>query len=299
MVKSYYNLGELNYNRTAFTMVQEFHDTLNTAGNVFKKETQELLDGTRVYEDPCTLEPKNPLQNNYEVVFTMDGTVNTAHALAGTYKRVALLNFADALIPGGFVLDGPGTQEENICRCTNLYNSLTSRGMRYYYLNRMDRDSKPDEYRYLETYRGIDYSYGKYLDALIYSPDTLILKDDTNYYYVEPRQVDVITCPTPAVRLNPQEFEEIMERRIEGVLRSAASYGVEAIVLGAWGCGAFGQDPEVVAHCFAKVLNKLPAFKNVTFAIKSPRIYGNPNYYKMLRVIDNEIQNARVISHEG
>ena len=63
------------------------------------------------------------------------------------------------------------------------------------------------------------------------------------------------------------------------------------MILGAWGCGAFGQEPEIVAKCFKSILKKYPAFDNVVFAIRNCSAdYENltiSNYAVFKRILGN------------
>ena len=90
--------------------------------------------------------------------------------------------------------------------------------------------------------------------------------------------VSVISCGAPEVspishRL--QDFSEtemlaVIRRRILCIFAIAANFGVENIVLGAWGCGAFANDPHVIATCFRQLLEDETlryVFKHVAFAI--------------------------------
>jgi len=88
-------------------------------------------------------------------------------------------------------------------------------------------------------------------------------------------QVDMITCAAPyfssrAMALPAHELARLFDGRIRNILEAAIEYDVEAIVLGAFGCGAFNNPPMVVAKTFRKVLLEeryLHAFQDVVFAI--------------------------------
>ena len=185
------------------------------------------------------------------------GTVSAAYKIKkDNFKaHVAMLNFADAKRPGGWVLDGAPTQEENMCRCTNLYESLITDkcDLQYYKVNNVNDNAN-------------EHDTEAYTDTVIYSPGVAIFKDDVKYEKVSPKFVDVITCPAPCGPVN--NVYDVLVRRIRKMLMIAVDNGVTDIVFGAWGCGAFGQNPKVVARAFADVLTECPVIKNVVFAIK-------------------------------
>ena len=232
-------------------LVRIFNDTRMISNGKFSDDTEMAKKNASVVDvedDECLLN-KTKRQS---IVFERIGTVRAGYTEAltkGEYDRVAILNFADALIPGGLVLYGAPTQEENICRCSNLYETLLECPM-YYNLN-----------RYLGS--------SKYLDIMIYSPDVLVFKDDETYQQINPVFMDVITCPAPSCGLSDANAEKLFKRRIRKILIAAQSRGVNKIVLGAWGCGAFGQNPSVVGKAFASVLKDVNAFDKVVFAIRS------------------------------
>lgn len=205
------------------------------------------------------------------------GTVNTGYANADN-MRVAILNFADALKYGGWVEDGTQTQEENICRCTNLYPVIGSEKSHeeYYAPNMRDVELR----QILNGYSKHDERSEVYTDRIIYARDITVFKDDTTYADVEPRRFDVITSPSPKAYLNTADAIAVYTKRITQIILSAIDNGVECIVLGAWGCGAFGQNPEYVALSFAHVLNKYGGyFKKIIFAIKPTPHWHDTDLY--------------------
>ena len=120
--------------------IDVFYDTRDKSVAEFSEDTDKLLKNTFVYKDAYELisSDEMPHNNDMEIVVIEGGTVSTAYDIKKNRGgRVAMLNFADALVPGGLVLDGASTQEENICRCTNLYESLIQKKCKeqYYDVN--------------------------------------------------------------------------------------------------------------------------------------------------------------------
>ncbi len=185
-------------------------------------------------------------------------TQDAAQALAREPGGVVLLNFASAKNPGGGFLGGAKAQEEEVCRCSGLYPML-ARQPRYYEANRAQRSLL-------------------YTDHQIYSPDVPFFRTATGApLLAEPFVASVITAPAPnagalsqndpgAVPLIPATFA----RRWRNVLTLAHARGHRTVLLGAWGCGAFRNDPEIAASTVAPWL-KSPrfagCFDHVVFAI--------------------------------
>ena len=207
------------------------------------------------------------------VTVTKSRTFDAAMRLAKLHpgKRIAVLNFASATNPGGGVINGSSAQEESLCRCSTLYPTLDSESLwqRYYNVNRAAGNV-------LHT------------DACIYSLEIVICKSDTDIPARLPQEewcvVDVISCAAPnlrnqpsnlynpenggAVRILPDELQHLHEQRARAILQVAAAHQVDILVLGAFGCGAFRNDPAVVAKAYANVLKECRGyFDLVEFAI--------------------------------
>ena len=183
-------------------------------------------------------------------------------------KKVAVLNFASATNPGGGVVGGSNAQEECLCRTSTLYANLTDREMmRAFY--------KP--HRQQLRSGQMDFTYN---DDLIYTPDVVIFKSDTAFPTTLPehhwQKVDVITCA--ALNLNygrqmisPDELAQIHENRCRKILAVAQEQNVEVVILGAFGCGAFGNPPEIVAKGMIRAIQDFSkAFQTIEFAIYCP-----------------------------
>ena len=230
----------------------------------------------KFYNDDLEAPEKN---SGVPITLVRGGTVNTGYSYADK-ERVAILNFADAMKYGGWVENGAQTQEENICRCTNLHPVLgKSDADKNYYA--------PNKKNVLET------GFELYTNRLIYAQGITVFKDDTSYENVAPRKLDVITCPAPKEALKSDFALRLYEDRMEQIVLSAVENGADCIVLGAWGCGAFAQDPKVVAQAFAEVLNVYNGyFKRIVFAIKSTPTWGEDGAYEIFRRVLRERYTA-------
>ena len=236
-------------------LVEVFKDTHRKYLTDYVEDTHELItSGTYVYDEPISdfhIMPHRKMPNKDMIVGVVSGgTVEIGHTLIHPDKRTAILNFADALKPGGLLLVGATTQEENICRCSNLYASLTSEDAKKYY-----NDNRA-------------YKSFVYTDDVIYSRDVAFFKDDKEYEDVDKYYMDVITCPAPSVHLDDSIEESVIYNRVEKIIKVAALNKVDNLVLGAWGCGAFSQNPEVVSKAFAEAVKKYPAFDCVIYAVR-------------------------------
>ena len=74
---------------------------------------------------------------------------------------------------------------------------------------------------------------------------------------------------------------EVLYSRTEQIIKSAILNKADNIVLGAWGCGAFGQNPFMISKVFKDVLRQYPAFDNVIFAIRCTAEYWKDNNYQV------------------
>ena len=184
-----------------------------------------------------------------------------AEKLTAEYDRVAVLNFASATNPGGGVKNGASAQEECLCRISNLYPCLTQ-----------SRLWEPF-YRFHRSLPNKIYS-----DRIIYSKDVTVFKTDeeqprnTDRWY----SVDIITSPAPNISSveNPDwnVLRDIFAKRIRNILEVAMENSVKALVLGAFGCGAFRNPPTLVSQVFRDVLidgGYKEHFAKIVFAIIS------------------------------
>ncbi len=264
-----------------------FNDTMRWIGEepALTEAVISSVEGTRLYlsdEYPDLRDDTGA----FDTVVNVSGyrTFEAAMSLRKAYPeaRIAVHNFASATNPGGGVKSGSTAQEESLCRCSTLYPVLKTEYLKqqYYMPHRALHDIR-------------------YTDSCIYSPDICIIKTDNAKPERMPgRQwvkADVITCAAPNLSgrdydaagpedkrkssVSDDELYGIHIRRARHMLTAAAAQGAEILVLGAFGCGAFRNDPKIVAAAYKKVLPEFYGrFRRIEFAVYRQASGKSRNY---------------------
>ena len=163
-----------------------------------------------------------------------------------------VLNFASPTVPGGGFLAGERAQEEYHCRSSALFACQVGGPMYAFHAQQANA---------LRS------------DAMIYSPDVPVFRDDEHRKLEEPFRVAFISAAACDARdvapLDQPKIAGAMGARIVKVLATAQANGHDALVLGAWGCGNFANDPGLIAELFRQALHGpfRGAFRHVIFAI--------------------------------
>ena len=234
------------------------------------QENQQVIPETEILDDTRTTLYDNPA--------TVIVSKKRSFEAASAYKdqKVCVHNFASASNPGGGVKNGANAQEECLCRCSNLYLCLKMPKLwdDFYLPHRTARNPLHN-------------------DDIIYTPGVRIIKSDTATPKLLPKSqwfdVDVITCAAPNLRERPgnsynsgdgsapvkitdKALLQLHEKRLRKILDVAYIKGNEIVILGAFGCGAFSNNPYVAATAAKNVIKDyLYKFKIIEFAI-----YCNP-----------------------
>jgi len=191
--------------------------------------------------NPCFLETQVQVAN--------ETTLEASHRLVMKGFRPLALNFANGIHPGGGFQSGARAQEEALCRSSALFATLNGDPMYAAHLKRSQPDSS---------------------DWAILSPNVPVFRADDGSALETPWLLDFISSAAPvATRIGKAKSAELMDRRINRILSIARAYGYETLVLGAWGCGAFGNDGLATARSFRAALEGefSGAFSRVVFAI--------------------------------
>ena len=208
------------------------------------------------FNNKRTIPPQASLQatdvNRFEetrIQVTNETTLGASRRLVEKDLRPLALNFANGVHPGGGFLSGARAQEEGLCRSSALQQTLFGDPMYEDHLKRPRPDST---------------------EWVIYSPDVPVFRNDDGTTHAEPWLLSFITCAAPvADEIGQPEAGDLLQKRIHRVLAVARAYGYDTLVLGAWGCGAFSNDPHRTARDFRHALETefSGAFSEVVFAI--------------------------------
>lgn len=217
---------------------------------VWRDAVQAACDGKESIPPEASLSdiaPAPVAQTSVQV--TNETTLGAARRLVSQGGRPLALNFANGIHPGGGFLSGARAQEEVLCRSSALYATLVGGPM---YAAHAGRDL-PDS-----------------TDWAIHSPSVPVFRHDDGTELPDPWLLSMLTCAAPyAPRVGQARSRELLRQRIHRVLAIARSRGYRELVLGAWGCGAFRNDPRHTAQDFRNALETRYAyvFKTVVFAV--------------------------------
>lgn len=244
-------------------LVQCFLDTQRLARSAaLQEKTAAAQASNKVYPEGFRAAKRTAYKKRAEILVKADTTFSVARKYCSV-GRVAVLNFANPETPGGGVQNGAMAQEECLCRSSNLYACLCAENV------------FTDYYLYHRTLHNAFYS-----DRVIYTKNITVFKDDSEVPQIMPKEawftVDVITCAAPYLAkrkyTNLTALKHLFKQRIQNILETAIDNEAEVIVLGAFGCGAFKNPPNIVSEAFREVIcgrEYRDCFRKIVFAIKS------------------------------
>lgn len=241
----------MNYNRKNQALARRHVQSLKAI--IYKDWIKDSIDKSKIYEDlDLCLEPSE----TPTMIKVKNLDVVTALFKYGNHNT-AVLNFADFVKPGGAFLEGGTAQEEALCHSSTLYPVLTGHQKDYYDVNAEDLNNH------------------LYRNRALYSPDILFTNGRSKH------RANVITCAAPNLNeaekvegFKIDENNKAMYERIKLVIQIALDNGIDTLILGAWGCGVFGQDTLTVARLFKYVIEQHCGISNIIFAIKDSKKYN-------------------------
>lgn len=250
-------------------LVKSFNENKDKQFIVYEKDHVEVKNAPR-------------FQTKANVIVTSNKTFQAAEIYKKADKncKVAVLNFASSTNPGGGVVRGSSAQEESLCRASDLYKFLNYPKI---------CNNFHDMHRNMISRGEMNALYN---GDCIYTPNVTVFRSDKTGNIMPKYKwfnVDVITCAAPNLRTNPSnqwnpnsgeqvvvknsKVTEIHKQRAKYVLDLAVSAGADYVILGAFGCGAFKNNPMIVADAWLSVVKDyLYQFKGIEFAVYcSPR----------------------------
>jgi len=227
-------------------------------------DIQKAIQSTRLFrpQDCAALAPRNAdIEYSIDVEVTGETTLQAAQRLASLHQessRTLCLNFASAKNPGGGFLSGAQAQEESLARSSALYVCQLSQPEMY------------DFHRRLGTCL--------YSDHMILSPSVPVFRDDDGTLLQTPFLCSFVTSPAVnagAVRRNEPhnvaQIEPTMRERLRKILVLARHFEYSNLVLGAWGCGVFQNEPDFVARLMHEMLGRNgefgKSFERIVYAV--------------------------------
>ncbi|WP_338791229.1 TIGR02452 family protein [Bernardetia sp. MNP-M8] len=224
----------------------------------YAQRNSELFEANDNFMLEAHYEPLKSVKKKY---YTQNESVMVVidNLLKANNEPVFCLNFASAKNIGGGFLTGAQAQEESIARVTGLSACCFEFFEEYYQFHRSRKSML-------------------YTDTMIYSPNVPIFKNDEGEYLDKPQKVSILTsAAVNAGVVKCQERDKIeqiipvMYQRTEKVLAIAHRNGYKNLVLGAWGCGVFQNEPADIAKIFHDLLTTKfeNCFEEVVFAIKT------------------------------
>jgi uncharacterized protein (TIGR02452 family) len=256
-----------------FKNTMELYDT----NSALKASIEKSLFSQRYYsQNENVVIPTNIRTEPAGVIVSEKRSLEAAKAYAKEGKRVCVLNFADWLTPGGWVLKGSSAQEESLCRCSTLYPCISDDSMnKLFYAPHKAQRKNP--------------MHILHNDDVIYTPGVIVFKSDVEFPELIDENdwysVDIITCAAPRLRLRSgdkkklgtsddilcietEKLYSILSSRIARIFDIALLNQTDVIILGAFGCGAFKCPPEVVAKVFNDIIqNYTYNFETIEFPI--------------------------------
>jgi len=222
-----------------------YYELPDHQSNDLRQAIDETLAKTELIRPDAFASLVVPESSNFETSFEVRNETTLAAAERLVVQRrldsVLCLNFASAKNPGGGYLGGSQAQEESLARSSALVKTLESK------------------WEYYEVNRSCNTAF--YTNHTILSPSVPVFRADDGTLLDEPYLLSIVTAPAVnagAVLKNEpnraSQIEPVMAERIEKLLKLAAAKGYEHLILGAWGCGVFRNDPAVIARLFAEAL---------------------------------------------
>lgn len=239
----------------------------------FSQEIKHSVDSTTIIpENSPILQEIRP--KGFVPKYIVDNLTSTEAGFQYHNGSTTILNFASFKHPGGMFLEGSGAQEEALCHDSILYNVLSDKKLSSYYINNRKNTNN-----------------ALYFNRALFSKDILFLKEEKKKIYsIEDNSLDcsiyikqkfnVLTCAAPNYKaakkmgVSANENSQALKSRVQFILSIADYFETKTLILGAWGCGVFGQSAEEVAELFYQELDSGKYhFETVVFSIPDFRNY--------------------------
>lgn len=278
---------------------------------VYQETIGECLDGefhgpgeSKLYKSEVQLDLEQSSTNDTKLSVVNDDCLVVGKQMQDEGLNPAILNMANAYRPGGGVLGGARAQEECIFRRSNLFMSLYIYDRQMYDLvivpNKDESSEDMYDLSFIQQGYPMDENFGG-----IYSADVTVFKDCNYEWLNDPYQTAFISVAAMNINGALRQGEQILvdgklsdravaitKNKIRTIYRIGILHGHDSLVLGAWGCGAFGNPPEHMAQLFIDVLNEeefCGRYKDIRIAIIEDHNSRGRNYQTFKNVIERNV----------
>ena len=215
----------------------------------YKVEIENSVKLTKLYNKNAIINDNRYKEGNVKIQIVDEDSVT---ALFNHYdKKTCVLNFASYRHPGGNFINGSRAQEESLCLESFLYNVLV-------------------EFQSFYAWNNKHINNSLYLNRALYSPKVVFEHNNMSHKF------DVLTCASPNLsaarkKITEDENTKELENRIKFIVDILLANNVETAILGAFGCGVFGQNPIEVATIFEKIISKYCLNKKMKIVFAIPQ----------------------------
>lgn len=227
----------------------------NTVCEEWNEATENSVNKSTIEQDFVLRDIPNKRFDKTDITLMKLGTEDAIVKLADSSGKLCVLNYASYIKPGGGFINGHFAQEEVLCHVSNLYNVL-------------------NEHKDVYKERRNSVNKGLYSENFIYSPDIMFVRE--LYNTTNPIKCDVLTyaATCPAKKDKSKEYYDTWAKRIKNAIVYPSIHNVDTLILGAWGCGMFGNDPLSLAQQWELIMPTIDGlYKNVVYAIPDDKNY--------------------------
>ena len=240
-------------NETLEIINKGFYINSNRCRIDVRKEIHKSIEETMLYELDNSEEVNKSKMDKFSNIEIIEGSIiDEIIKIRNKIDdgNIIALNFASAKNPGGGFLNGAMAQEESIARASTLYPCLIKENEFYNYHK---KNNNP-----------------LYSDKIIYSPNVLIIRNDEGELLEKPVKCSFITSSAVNARvalkrgITREQIYSVMENRIDKIIQLSILKKADVMVLGAFGCGVFGNDADDIAKIFyKKICSRYEELKDV------------------------------------
>lgn len=253
-------MAKINYFAKKNELMTRSKKWIATLDHKYKNDIENAIQNTIIYPKDFEIDYVEPRVDKCKITFLKKDSVSAIFDVGETPDKACVLNFASYKNPGGKFTEGSSAQEECLCHESFLYNVLRAFENDFYKPNRKNSNK------------------ALYNDNLLYSKFV--------YFFKETGVIpcDVITCAAPNKKaamkyhnIDSDTVNNAMMSRLYHIFQAAYNQKVDILILGAYGCGVFGNNVTDIANMMYILLNSTykDCFKEVVFAIPQCNEYDN------------------------